>query len=75
MRLSQFNELMIDEFGPDFADVIFSDLALAEFQDQTAEAAISGGEEPKEVWLAICRAQGVPKNRWHGKNKKPNSNI
>ncbi|MEY4742613.1 MAG: hypothetical protein RL672_1363 [Actinomycetota bacterium] len=73
MRLSQFNQLMSDEFGAAYAQVILRDLALTEFKDATGAAAIAAGEEPREVWFAICRANGVPKNRWHGFDKKKRS--
>jgi len=69
MRLSQFNQLMSDEFGLDYSSVIRRDLVLGELADQTADKAIAAGADPKVVWLAICKASGVPKERWHGLNK------
>ena len=75
MRLSQFHELMNDEFGAEQSAFILKDLVLGELSDRTAEAAIQAGEDPRDVWLAICRASDVPKSRWHGKfkqNKKTN---
>ena len=75
MRLSQFQELMNDEFGPGYAAVLLKDLALQGLADRTANQCIEQGEDPKEVWLAICAAEGVPKERWQGKvqkNKKSN---
>jgi hypothetical protein len=69
MRLSQFNELMVDEFGLEYSSVIRRDLVLGELGDLTADKAIAGGADPKEVWLAVCRTSGVPKERWHGLNK------
>jgi hypothetical protein len=69
MRLSQFNQLMQDEFGLEYSSVIRRDLVLGELGDQTADKAIAGGEDPKAVWLAVCKASGVPKERWHGLNK------
>lgn len=75
MRLSQFNELMNDEFGAEYAAVLLRDLALTSLADRTGQRALADGEDPKDVWLAICSATGVPKERWHGqnkKNKKPN---
>jgi hypothetical protein len=69
MRLSQFNQLMSDEFGFDYSSVIRRDLVLGDLGDQTADHAISAGADPKEVWLAVCKAEGVPKERWHGLNK------
>ena len=69
MRLSQFNELMVDEFGLEYSSVIRRDLVLGELGDLTADKAIVGGVDPKDVWLAVCRTSGVPKERWHGLNK------
>ncbi len=69
MRLSQFHELLEDEFG-EFSKVLLSDLRLTELGDRTGEQAILEGLEPREIWLAICAHQNVPKERWHGKPKK-----
>ena len=33
------------------------------------DAALKAGEDPRNVWLALCRAQSVPESRWHGLNK------
>ena len=62
---------MSDEFGPEYAAVLLRDLALTEFADRTGAVAIAAGEDPKAVWLAICKAQAVPEVRWTGLNKKP----
>jgi len=64
---------MADEFGPEYAAVLLRDLALTELGDMTGEKALDSGTEPKEIWLAICKAQNVPSERWHGLNKKPNN--
>ncbi len=75
MRLSQFSELMVDEFGQDQTNYLLQDLVLGELADRTANQALADGEDPKDIWLAICRATSVPKSRWHGqmkKNKKTN---
>lgn len=71
MRLSDFHTLMVDEFGSEYSAVLLRDLALTEYADRTGEQALADGEEPKGVWLAICKAQSVPESRWHGLNKKP----
>ena len=70
MRLSQFNQLLVDEFGDAYGQVLLRDLALTELDDQTGAQALAGGEDPRNVWLALCRAAGVPKTRWHGFDKK-----
>ncbi len=67
MRLSPFHELMADEFGQAYAQVISRDLVLGALGDQTADAALAAGEDPKDVWLALCEANHVPKERWAGK--------
>lgn len=69
MKLSQFHSLLRDEFGDGLAAVLLSDTRLTEFADLTPSQLLDAGEEPRIVWLAICRSQGVPKERWLGKNK------
>ena len=71
MRLSKFQELMDDEFGPEYAAVIIQDLVLGELGDTTGAAAIKAGVDPRKVWLAICHASEVPRERWNGINKAP----
>ena len=60
---------MSDEFGKAYAAVIETDLVLTELSDRTAKQCLSDGEDLREVWLAICRANNVPESRWHGLNK------
>ncbi len=60
---------MIDEFGADYAAVIETDLVLTELGDRTAKQCHKAGEDLREVWLAICRANDVPETRWLGLNK------
>lgn len=62
---------MTDEFGVEYAAVLLRDLALTEFGDRTGALALADGEAPKAIWLAICKAQAVPAERWGGLNKKP----
>ena len=60
---------MADEFGAAYAAVIERDLVLGELGDQTAAQAIKAGADPKQVWLAVCVAAAVPRERWQGVNK------
>jgi len=71
VRLSDFHTLMVDEFGAEYSAVLLRDLALIEYADRTGEQALADGEEPKGIWLAICKAQSVPESRLTGLNKKP----
>lgn len=61
---------MADEFGKAHSEVIIRDFALLELGDKTAATLLAAGEDPKQIWLAICRAQQVPKERWSGLDKK-----
>ena len=73
MRLSQYTNLMTDEFGYEYAQVISRDLVLGSLGDRTADQALADGDDPKDIWLALCEANNVPKERWAGKPtaKKP----
>jgi hypothetical protein len=61
---------MADEFGKAHSEVIIRDFALLELGDNTAATLLAQGEDPREIWIAICRAQQVPKERWSGLDKK-----
>ena len=69
VRLSKFNELLNDEFGASYGQVLLHDLVLGPLGDRTGQQAIADGDNPKDVWLALCQAMSVPRERWHGLNK------
>jgi len=69
LKLSQFHQLAAEEFGEGFWSVIFSDTRLTSMEDMTPAELLAAGEDPKEIWLALCTHLGVPKERWHGKPK------
>ena len=71
VRLSDFQILMSDEFGSAYAAVLLRDLVLTELGDLTGQGALNAGIDPKLIWIAICKAQNVPMDRWQGLNKKP----
>lgn len=60
---------MADEFGTEYSEVLIRDQVLDELFDRTAAAALAAGVEPREIWIALCRANQVPQERWHGKIK------
>jgi hypothetical protein len=60
---------MNDEFGVSYAAVLEVDLVLTELGDRTGAVCLAAGVDPKEVWIAICKANNVPESRWHGLNK------
>jgi len=66
---------MADEFGKPQSEVLIRDLALFELGDKTASVLLAQGEDPRQIWLAICRAQQVPKERWTDWTKKLKNNT
>lgn len=66
MRVSEFRQAVLDEFGVGFGKVMTGDLVLGEFGGRTADEAIAHGADARDVWLALCRAADVPKSHWHG---------
>lgn len=66
MRLSEFRRAIADEYGAAYGSVLTNDLVLVELADRTAEQAIADGVPAREIWLALCRATGVPPARWYG---------
>lgn len=63
MRLTQFRELMDDEFGPARATSLAHDHVFAELGGRTVEQALESGHDPREVWRAVCAAYDVPPAR------------
>jgi len=71
VRHTQYRTLMDDEFGRMRADSLHTDLALSALGSQTPEQALEAGYDPREVWLAVCDATGVPEERRLGIDKRP----
>lgn len=57
---------MATEFGDAYAAVVLNDLVLPEFGNRTGLQALGDGVAPREVWLAICAATDVPRERRYG---------
>lgn len=66
MRKSEFARAVEDEFGGAYGRVLTRDLVIQSLGDRTADQAIAHGESPRDVWLALCEAEGVPVSRRHG---------
>jgi hypothetical protein len=66
MRLSEFRMAVADEFGEGYGSVLTRDLVLGTLGGHTAEQALSGGHNIREVWLALCEATDVPAERRYG---------
>ncbi|MCP2256756.1 Protein of unknown function (DUF3046) [Streptoalloteichus tenebrarius] len=63
MRNTVFRRLMADEFGEVRAETIARDHVLSSLGGRTVDEALEAGQEPKEVWQAICDAFDVPFER------------
>ena len=66
MKVSEFRRAVVDEFGEAFGRVLTRDTVLTELGGRTADEALIGGVPAADVWIALCRAQEVPRERWHG---------
>lgn len=65
MRRSEFLRAVGDEFGAR-GDFLVTDLVLSELEGRTADAALTAGVPPREVWLALCAETDVPAHRRYG---------
>jgi len=63
MRLTQFRELMAEEFGGVRSEMIARDHVFSVFGNRTVNQALDAGYDPKDVWLAVCAAFDVPPER------------
>jgi hypothetical protein len=65
VKVSEFHRAVADEFGP-FGRVLVRDTVVVALGNRTPEAALDAGIPAGEVWRELCRAQEVPRERWHG---------
>ncbi|GAA1009601.1 DUF3046 domain-containing protein [Nocardiopsis tropica] len=63
MRLTDFRELFVTEFGTLRGETLMRDHRLTEF-GMTGDEAIESGVDPRDVWRALCSEFDVPKSRW-----------
>lgn len=66
MRISEFRQAVVDEFGEAHGKVLSTDLVLHEFGDRNITDALAAGYQPRAVWDALCRTMDVPVERRHG---------
>ncbi|WP_210478780.1 DUF3046 domain-containing protein [Naasia sp. SYSU D00948] len=69
MRLSEFRIAVAEEFGDAYGRALVRELVMGELGERTAEQALADGYRPGEVWVALCKATGVPRERWHGRGR------
>jgi len=63
VRLTHFRRLMDDEFGAVRAGSIARDHVFGALRGRTVEQALEDGEEPRDVWRAVCAEFEVPAER------------
>jgi hypothetical protein len=64
VRLTEFRELLVDEFGQMRGDSILVDHVITSLDGHTGAEAIEAGVDPRDVWRALCREFDVPRSRW-----------
>jgi hypothetical protein len=69
VKVSEFRLAVDEEFGEALGRVLVHELVLDEVGGRTAERALADGVPAGEVWLALCRANQVPRERWHGRGR------
>ena len=67
MKVSEFRRAVDEEFGAPQARVLVRELVVDELGGRTPDAAIAAGVTVGEVWIALCRANGVPPERRYGR--------
>ena len=65
VKLSEFQNAVAEEFGA-FGRVLLKDTVIVELGNRTPNEALAAGVPARDVWLALCRVQEVPPQRWHG---------
>ncbi len=63
MRLTEFRELVLAEFGQARGDMVVADHVLGACGGRTAAQALEAGAEPREVWRTLCTEFDVPPSR------------
>jgi len=59
VRLREFWQLVDEVFGRVHGRALTNDLVLTALDGRTAAAALEDGEEPRDVWHALCDAMEV----------------
>lgn len=63
VRLTEFHELVREEFGQVRGDSMLLDHVILSLGGLTAAEAIEAGQDPREVWRALCAEFDVPPSR------------
>lgn len=71
MRLTEFHQLVEDEFGPARANWIVQSQVLPG-TGKTSEELIESGVDPREAWRGLCDAFDIPEERRLGIDRPGN---
>jgi hypothetical protein len=66
MKVSEFDRAVAEVFGEAYGRVVVRETVLPELGNRTALEALAAGVLTRDVWLALCKAEEVPRSRWHG---------
>lgn len=66
MKNSELRHAIAAEFGAGYGGVLMRDLALRDLDGRTGDEALAAGVPARDVWLALCRENEVPRDRWDG---------
>jgi hypothetical protein len=65
VRYREFWQLVDEVLGSAHGRALARDLVLFELQGRSAVQALEDGEEPRDVWHALCDAMEIPDaRRW-----------
>jgi hypothetical protein len=70
MKVSEFRRAVDDEFGEAQGRVLVNELVIDALGGRTAQRALDEGVPTVDVWIALCRANDVPPERWHGRGRE-----
>jgi hypothetical protein len=65
VRLTDFWERMTARFGPAYADSVARDQFIGALGNRTVHEALAAGEQPKDVWRAVCEHFDIPAGDRH----------
>lgn len=66
MRHNEFRALMTAHFGTHRASSVAADHVFSALGGRTADEALAAGQNPKQVWAAVCETFDVPAALHHG---------
>jgi len=68
VRVSDFWRLVDDEFGPGYGRTLIDDQVLIGLRHRTGAQALAAGDDPRDVWVALCDEMDVPAERRWGRD-------